>query len=142
MSDQYVREAMEALGDLTLALVGIGALEPSTLLQSSGNIFSEKELKALGRKGAVGDICLRFFDADGLPVVSALDDRVIGMDLEQLRKPRRAVGLAGGPRKYAAIQGALRGRFVNVLITDRFTAERLAAERTPVPATTPQEVTP
>ena len=70
MDDQYVREAMEALDDLTLALVGIGALEPSTLLQSSGNIFSEKELKALGRKGAVGDICLRFFDAEGRPVAS------------------------------------------------------------------------
>ena len=36
--------------------------------------------------------------------------------------------MAGGPRKFTAIQGALRGRFVNVLITDRFTAERLAGD--------------
>ena len=29
--------------------------------------------------GAVGDICLRFFDGGGVPVSTPLDDRVIGM---------------------------------------------------------------
>ena len=35
------------------------------------------------------------------------------------------VGIAGAPRKYKAILGALRGRWINVLITDRTTAARL-----------------
>jgi DNA-binding transcriptional regulator LsrR (DeoR family) len=65
-------------------------------------------------------------------VSSPLDERVIGMDLERLKKPKRTVALAGGPRKFTAIKGALRGRFVNVLITDRFTAERLAGDWSPV----------
>ena len=107
--------------------MGIGALTPSELLAASGNVFTERELAELRELGAVGDICLRYFDAGGAPVASALDARVIGIDLERLRRPKRAVALAGGPRKSAAILGALRGRFVNVLITDRFTAERLAA---------------
>ena len=128
LGDQYVREAMEALDHLTLALVGIGALEPSTLLQSSGNIFSEKELKALGRKGAVGDICLRFFDAEGRPVASDVDRRVIGVTLEQLRNVDRSVGVAGGERKYEAIRGAVVGNWINVLVTDHLTAERLLAD--------------
>jgi DNA-binding transcriptional regulator LsrR (DeoR family) len=128
MDDQYVRGAMEALDDLTLALVGIGALEPSTLLQSSGNIFSEKELKALGRKGAVGDICLRFFDVEGRPVASDVDRRVIGVTLEQLRNVDRSVGVAGGERKYEAIRGAVVGNWINVLVTDHLTAERLLAD--------------
>jgi DNA-binding transcriptional regulator LsrR (DeoR family) len=38
---------------------------------------------------------------------------------------RRTVGIAGGERKLGAIRGALEGGWVNVLITDRFTAERL-----------------
>ena len=134
LDDPFVAAAMRWMEEITLAIVGIGALTPSKLLAASGNVFTEEELHELQELGAVGDICLRFFDADGVPVGSPLDDRVIGLDLEQLRKPKRAVGVAGGPRKFAAIQGALRGRFVNVLVTDRFTAERLAGDWSGIPA--------
>jgi DNA-binding transcriptional regulator LsrR (DeoR family) len=54
-----------------------------------------------------------------------LNDRVIGMELAQLRKADRVVGVAGGRRKTVAIRGALVGRWVNILITDIHTAERL-----------------
>jgi DNA-binding transcriptional regulator LsrR (DeoR family) len=127
-TDRFVREALDGLAGVTLALVGIGALEPSSLLQSSGNIFSARELGVLGRRGAVGDICLRFFDAAGGRVASDVDERVIGVTLEQLRKVDRCVGIAGGARKFEAIRGALRGGWVNVLITDHATAERLLSE--------------
>jgi DNA-binding transcriptional regulator LsrR (DeoR family) len=125
LKDRYVREATDLFEDVTLALIGIGALEPSKLLAASGNVFSPHELDMLRSQGAVGDLFLRFFDASGSPVRSPLDDRVISMNLEQLRKVDRVVGVAGGPRKITAIRGALRGGLVNVLITDRFTAERL-----------------
>ena len=129
MQDQFVKEAVGGLDDVTLALVGIGALEPSSLLQSSGNIYSEDELQALGERGAVGDICLRFFDAEGRSVASAVDERVIGVTLQQLARTDRTVGVAGGERKYEAIRGALLGGWVNVLITDHVTAQQLVAER-------------
>jgi DNA-binding transcriptional regulator LsrR (DeoR family) len=126
--DRFVTEALAGLGEVTLALVGIGALEPSSLLQSSGNIFSAPELAALGARGAVGDICLRFYDAAGARIESDVDRRVIGVTLEQLKDVDRCVGIAGGERKYEAIRGALRGGWINVLITDRTTAERLLGE--------------
>ena len=77
---------------------------------------------------------------DGAIAAVLEEAQQIGLDLERMRKPKRAVALAGGPRKYAAILGALRGRFVNVLITDRFTAERLAGDWTPLPEAAPSEV--
>ena len=58
-------------------------------------------------------------------MITDLDDRVIGIRLEQLRQVPRAVGIAGGPDKTVAIRGALRGGWINVLITDKFTAEHL-----------------
>lgn len=79
----------------------------------------------LRRGGAVGDVCLRFFDAEGKPVITPLNERVIGIPLEKLQRVSRTVGIAGGRRKLAAIRGALMGRWINVLITDRFTAEQL-----------------
>ncbi len=129
LDDPYVGNVMAMFDKVDLALVGIGDVEPSKLLAQSGNKFSSDELEILREKGAVGDILLRFFDADGNPVDTALNDRVASMSLEQLRSAERSVGIAGGKRKYAAILGALRGGWINVLITDRFTAERLVAER-------------
>jgi len=111
--------------DITLALVGIGSVEPSRLLASSGNVFSQLELDTLREQGAVGDICLRFFDGYGKRVDTALDERVIGMNLEQLGNVRRSVGIAGGERKYQAIYGAVVGGHINVLITDDRTAQHL-----------------
>ncbi len=125
LKDRYVHQAMDLFDQVTLALVGIGSVEPSGLLASSGNIFSPEELSMLREAGAVGDICLRFFDRAGTPVLTPLNNRVIGMELNQLRTVKRAVGIAGGSRKLNAIRGALIGRLINVLITDRFTAERL-----------------
>jgi DNA-binding transcriptional regulator LsrR (DeoR family) len=125
LKDRYVQAAVDLFKSVTVALVGIGAVEPSKLLATSGNVFSPHELRQLSRRGAVGDICLRFFDADGDAVVSPFDERVISMELAALRRVPRVVGIAGGRRKTAAIRGALAGRRINVLITDRLTAERL-----------------
>ena len=124
--DPFVRNAVALFDCISLALVGIGALEPSALLASSGNIFSEEELNTLRKAGAVGDISLRFFDAQGTPVVTPLNERVIGISLEQLQHAKRSVGIAGGVRKRAAIHGALMGHWINVLITDYHTAKWLA----------------
>ena len=88
------------------------------LLADSGNIFSTEQLDALRRKGAVGDIVVRFFDENGQPVQNELDNRVVSMTLPQLRQVNRSVGVAGGKRKFNAILGALRGGLINVLITD------------------------
>lgn len=125
MRDPYVKDAIALLESVTIALVGIGAIEPSKMLAASGNVFSSAELKHLGEQGAVGDICLRFFNAEGKPVSTPLNKRIISIELDQLRKVKRVVGIAGGRRKTAAIRGALHGHLVNVLITDAMTAERL-----------------
>ncbi len=129
MRDQFVQQAMGLFKSVTVALVGIGAVEPSKMLAASGNVFSREELRLLSSKGAVGDICLRFFDAAGQPVITPLNERVISMELNQLRRVPRVIGVAGGKRKTAAIRGALAGRWINVLITDRATAERLLEDR-------------
>ena len=128
LNEPYVEEATVFFDSLDLALVGIGGLEPSKLLASSGNRFSPAELRELQSHGAVGDICLRFFNELGEPVRTPLNDRVIGVDLDQLRRVPRVVGIAGGTRKYRAILGALRGRWINVLITDKQTATALLSE--------------
>ena len=124
--DPNVSKTMALFEKVTLALVGVGTVEPSALVASSGNVFSQEELQTVQKQGAVGDICLRFYDARGQPVKGPLDERVIGMTLEGLRRIPRSVAVCGGKRKFTAILGAVRGKWINTLVTDQMTAERLA----------------
>lgn len=131
LNDPYVQEALRLFPSVTVAVVGIGAVEPSHMLAASGNVFPERELRKLSTRGAVGDICLRFFDQQGQPVVTPLDERVISMDLAQLRRVSRVIAVAGGSRKTPAVRGALAGGWINVLVTDRAMAERLLSGQSP-----------
>lgn len=127
LDDSYTGEAPGLWNKLTVALVGIGSLHPSELLRSSGNAISPADESALRASGAVGDVCLRFFDAAGEPIANELDARVIGITTEQLRRTPRRIGVAGGRRKHEAILAAVRGKWVNVLVTDEETADFLLA---------------
>ena len=79
----------------------------------------------LVQRGAIGNICFRFFDRDGRDIDSPTMERVIGIELEQLRRVPRAVLVCGGEAKHEAIGAALRGGLADVLITDQFTAASL-----------------
>lgn len=125
LDDPFVKETLTLFDKISLALVGIGSMEPSKLLASSGNVFKADELDLLRDAGAVGDICLRFFDENGQPTLNSFHERVIGMNLDQLARVERSVGIAGGIRKVPAIRGAMAGGWINILITDCFTAQRL-----------------
>lgn len=128
MNDASVQEVTGAWAELTDAIVGIGSVEPSPLLQRSGNAVTKEEQDELRRLGAVGDVCFRYFDEDGRAIDSKLGRRVMGIDAETLRAIPRRVGVAGGPRKLQAIRGALKGGWINVLITDLGTASQLTKE--------------
>jgi DNA-binding transcriptional regulator LsrR (DeoR family) len=125
LGDSYVRATTDQFRRVTIALVGVGALQPSVMLANSGNTFTSDELHDLEARGAIGDVCLRFFDREGKPVGGPLDDRVIGMSFSELQAVPRVVAVAGGDRKVAAIRSCLLGSYAKVLITDKFTAEKL-----------------
>jgi DNA-binding transcriptional regulator LsrR (DeoR family) len=121
-NDPYISKTMRLFDQIGIALLEISPAEPSSTGSSSRKsaepaFFPDKE--------AVGAICLRPFDADGVEVRDSLGDRIVGVPLEHLKKIPRAIGIAGGKPKFRAILGALRGRWINVLITDQFTAKRL-----------------
>ena len=127
LSDPFVRETLDLFQRISLAVIGIGAVVPSELLARSGNIFSAQELAALHEEGVVGEVSLRFFDKTGKPVKTPLDERVIGISLDELTKADRVMALAGGAAKTEAIAGALKLGVIDVLVTDKFTAARLTA---------------
>jgi len=110
---------------MNLALVGIGNVGFETDMQMLFADYLDRETQErLKVARAVGDICMRFFDLQGCPCPDVLRG-VVGIGLPRLQKVHRVVGVAGGPGKAEAILGALRGRFINVLVTDETAAQQV-----------------
>lgn len=124
MNDTHVRQVFDMAKKANLAFFGIGTIADDTLWGRAG-LLSEDVTVELEKLNAVGDIMSRYYDESGRMVQSSLCQRVVGIPIEQLQGIKRRIGVAGGSSKYKAILGALRGRYINVLITDHLTAQKL-----------------
>lgn len=103
------------------AFVGIGSPRSSSNLVWS-NEYRSMFINDLKNSDAVGEICSRFYDANGNIINSGLNDRIIGMELDMLRNIEYSVGVAESQVKVPSILSALKGKFINVLITTEETA--------------------
>lgn len=126
LKETSIKKTFEYFDRVTIAIVGIGALYPrivSTLIETGS--ISQEDLKSLKESRAVGDILSHFFDIEGKICNSSLNKRLIAMPIDDLLKIPYSLGVAGGELKAEAILGAIRGRYVNILVTDSKAAERI-----------------
>lgn len=121
-SDPSVGETLAAARVARTAVFGLGVLSRESVHVASGYL-GEAELASLRAAGAVGDVLGRFLSGDGRIALPELDDRTVGLPLEELMVKDLAVGLAGGAGRGPIALAALRARCVNVLITDETTAD-------------------
>ena len=124
IKDPQISRVIELAGKADLALVGVGALNPQSLARRY-NIITSEDYERLKAKDVVGDIGLRYYNSQGEQVDDELHDRTIGLDLNQLRKVKRVIGVTGGTEKVESIRAALNGKLINVLITDEITGKAL-----------------
>lgn len=125
LQDAHVARALSLLGHLDLAFVGVGPADFHGPLHEGDNFFRAEQLARVRAAGAVGQLDQRFVDAKGQAVDTPLDDLVVAITLEQLRAAGTRVVVAGGVSKWTPLHAALRGGWVDVLITDLETARHL-----------------
>ena len=129
LSNTGIQKTVGMFDKVNLALSGIGAFSNSSksnLLMSSN--LSKQDIAQLCASKAVGDIYGHFFDIDGKICDTELEERMMGMSIDQLKRVHYSMGVAGGKHKSRAILGALRGKLLNILITDRMTAREILNE--------------
>ncbi|MCM3690350.1 sugar-binding transcriptional regulator [Neobacillus niacini] len=122
-ADRHIHKILELGKQANIAVFTMGSIKKDSLLFQMG-YFTESDQKALNEK-AVGDICSRFFDKNGEVCNESLNERTLGVKLEDLRNKEYSILVAGGPNKIEGIYGALKGNYANVLITDQFSAKFL-----------------
>ncbi len=119
-----IRDSLQLARSADVYVVGVGSLESDLIFVRTG-LIKNGELEALSRAGAVGDVCGRFFDRYGHETLCPFAERVVGIQLDDLRSPAFTIGVAGGPDKALPLLGALRGGLFSALVTDEHTARSL-----------------
>jgi DNA-binding transcriptional regulator LsrR (DeoR family) len=82
-------------------------------------------LEDLRKAGAVGDVCGWHFDIHGQPACDNFCERLVSIQREDLLSIPVRLGVAGGEGKADAILGALRSKYVNMLVIDSLTARKV-----------------
>lgn len=127
IKDDSFRRTIENMEKCNIILAGIGELKPDTTLYEC-RYNNEQYKEHLMRHHCVGDIGFRWYDIEGRAVEHEFNDRMIGYNILKNKNNALVIGIAGGNKKYEAITGALKGKYLNVLITDSEMANRLIEE--------------
>ncbi|MBC3901087.1 winged helix-turn-helix transcriptional regulator [Acetobacterium malicum] len=124
MKEPDIRRIIKMGDGLDVAVVGIGVPNRGSAIMATG-YYDEKDMEIMRQKNVVGDVCMQFFDINGSTEAFEADNCVIGVDIKKLRRIPHSIGVASGPEKAQAIQGAIKGGFINVLVTDVECGKRL-----------------
>lgn len=124
LAERLVREILDMTELSDFTVIGIGAPDKTATIVKTNQI-SENDLVLLQMNGAVGDILSQFYDKDGNKINSELHDKLITVKLEKLKEKKNVIGVAGGQSKINSIHAALKGGYIDILITDELTAESL-----------------
>jgi len=132
MKNDSIRETINLGKRTDLALLGIGTTAPEHSSFHLAGSISLQELNNLRGEGAMGDVCGLHFDVYGEPAARDFSERLVTIRRQDLLKIPVRLGVAAGPGKVHSILGALRGRYINVLVTDSPTARGIleAADKT------------
>ncbi len=120
-----VGRTLEQVRRADIALVGIGDLDPATSGFVRAGVAESHQLRAYREAGAIGDMAWQIFDSAGRLFPCELNQRIIGVRLEELRALPQTVAVAVGVNKAAAITGALNTGAIDVLCTDEATAAQM-----------------
>lgn len=124
MAERIIQDKFAILRRCTKIVFSIADLGPQSTAFVSGYL-SVEDTQPYRDAGAVGVMAGRFFDAAGEPVIGALDARMIGITLDEMRRIPERICIAGGAAKVAAMHAMLVGGNATVLITDEDTATAL-----------------
>jgi DNA-binding transcriptional regulator LsrR (DeoR family) len=118
-----VARALEQIASVTKAVAGVGSWEPgqSTLYDSA----SDADRRSLTKQGVCADVGGVFIAADGTPLQTSLNDRMIGINATQMLAIDQVLAIPYGIRKRQAILAAVKSGLVNSIVTHASLASAL-----------------
>jgi len=124
MNERNISRTLEYAINADVAIFTIGLFNQDSVLVKA-DYFEPDEINDLIKKGAIADICSRLITDKGEICSQELNQRSIGIELENLGTKKYSIAVAGGKEKLPAIRAGLKSGIFNVLITDEWVATQL-----------------
>ena len=122
--EKPIHKILDMVPHSNLTVIGIGALNERATLVKEGHL-NIQDIEIFKSKGAVGDLLNQFYDIEGNVINLELHKRLITTNINLLKSLNHVVAIASGIEKKEAILGALKGGYIDVLITDETIAYSL-----------------
>lgn len=117
INNPIIKNALNMLDHCDLILSGLGAID-GDISQTIWDVYVENDAKErIKANGGVGILCAHFFDKNGKFLDMDINKNIIGIKTESIEKSKIIV-VAGGKKKIKAILGALRGGYIDTLVSD------------------------
>ncbi len=120
-----IAKALQEARGVEYLVTGIADFKSGDHLNSWAGYLDNERKQQLIQKGAVGFICGHFLDKNGNPLVDAVEDNLIGITMDDLKAAKNVIAVSGGVDKALATYAALKGGYIDCLITDAYIAERV-----------------
>jgi deoxyribonucleoside regulator len=123
-ADRTVADVLARAAAASAYLYSAGVADATSVLVESGYL-TPGDVTELVRKGAVGDVVGRYIDADGNIVDRALDERTVGLGLDELRSAATAIFVVAGKSKHDVARAVVMSGLCTAVVTDESTARAL-----------------
>jgi DNA-binding transcriptional regulator LsrR (DeoR family) len=118
MQNGTIKETLDRARKADVALVGIGDMNENSYMVKLGWFTPHEIIDASLNQGVIGDIAgYDFFNAQGQHVDTVMNDRVIGLSIDELRRIPCVIAIASENTKAMAILGALRTGAIDIIAT-------------------------
>lgn len=124
MNEKPIKKIFTMIPYSTITIIGIGAVNEHATIVKEGYLTTN-DIEIMKSMGAVGDLLSQFYDKDGHVLDLPLHKQLVSTDIHLLKSLNHVVAVAGGLEKREAIIGALKGGYIDVLITDEAVAQSL-----------------
>ncbi|MVB10703.1 Deoxyribonucleoside regulator [Caprobacter fermentans] len=125
IKEPQIEATLNQANHVDIILTGIGSFDSGTTLQQSGYFTDQDRMNIIG-KGAVGHLLARPYDRNGSPIDMEPEGRyTIGAPLDAMHAAEWSVGISAAAFKAEAVLGAIRGKYINVLVADEALAVRM-----------------
>lgn len=128
-SDRAVQSVLGEARRASAYLFSAGPVDASSVHVDSGYLTRE-DVASLAEKGAVGDVLGRFITESGEVADPELDDRTLGLTMDELRAADRSIAVIAGTPKQRVAHAVVCSGLCTTLITDEASANYLIRTET------------
>lgn len=123
-TDSHLAQVFDLIHRSNIIVFGLGGMSSQSTMVRYGGI-TEEEFEKLKNEGYVGDIGGRFFRADGSTGDHRFNDRIMGIELEEIKKKEFRIAVVASGDKVRALDVALKSGYITSLFLDEKTAAQL-----------------